>query len=112
MFPERDCWSVFQEAAAAAAAAQRSSDAAALTRWHSRLTRIETSVLDSGRTFAHGLPSIGRRAEPEKGYFLCRQQSDGGGGGGGAQEVLLALVREYSPRTTQSPLQLDFQVGL
>jgi hypothetical protein len=95
--------------AATTAAALRAAEAEALTRRHSRLTRIEASVLDSGRTFAHGLPAIGRRAELEKGYFLCRQSADGGAG---AQEVLLAIVRPRRRNLRFGEEMREFLLGL
>jgi hypothetical protein len=96
------------EEAAAAAAAERVAEQLALTQRHSRVSRIEAGVLDAGRTFGHGLSTIGRRAEAEKSYFLCSQPGDGRE----QQEVLLALVRPQRRNIRLGEELREFILGL
>ncbi len=96
------------EAAAAEAAAERAAQQLALTQQHTRIARIEAAVIDTGRSFDHGLPSIGRRAEAEKGYFLCRQPSEGAQ----SQEVLLTLVKPQRRNLRIGDELREFILGL
>ena len=96
------------EAAAAEAAAERAAQQLALIQQHTRIARIEAAVIDTGRSFDHGLPSIGRRAEAEKGYFLCRQPSEGAQ----SQEVLLTLVKPQRRNLRIGDELREFILGL